>query len=298
MGGYIDGIFRWTTISRVVTYSSTSSGLAAVTLQTYPHMFSIACDSSICWEYWNGQQWGNQPFTSMEWGSTSSGLAAETRSDTYMDVFWIEGDGSVRSRPYRLSSPSGWGSPYQIADPGSAWGNSIVAVSRDTDKIDVWWIGPTQSNQRAVYPYAQYGYVYTNSFADGMWKGKVQLNAIASIRSGLAVVVRSPTGMEMYNIAYNGSVYGLPWNASNGWGRPYEVVGPNSASNSSGLAALMRDSNNIDILWIGQDRSIGGANLAYDQGRYTWTPFDVLTTEDPYFRDYAASTGLPSDGRI
>ncbi len=214
-----------------------------------------------------------------------------------MDVLWIEGDGSVKGQSYSYS-PSGWGSPYTVAGPGSAWGTSIVAVSRDTDKIDVWWIGPTQSNQRAAYPYAQYGYVYTNSFADGQWKGTVKLNAIASIRGGLAAVVRSPTGMEMYNIDYNGSVYGLPWDSSNGWGNPYTVVGPNSASYSSGLAALMRDSNNIDILWIGQDKSVSGANLNYDQVRWNQTPFDALPDDTPNFQDYAASTGLPSDGRI
>ena len=221
-GGYIDGRFQWSILPRAVTYSSTSSGLAALFYKDVPFMFSVGCNSDIYWEYWNGQVWTYRPLTSMKWGSTSSGLTAVTRSDNYMDVLWIEGDGSVKGQSYSYS-PSGWGSPYTVAGPGSAWGTSIVAVSRDTDKIDVWWIGPTQSNQRAAYPYAQYGYVYTNSFADGQWKGTVKLNAIASIRGGLAAVVRSPTGMEMYNIDYNGSVYGLHWDSSNGWGNPYTV---------------------------------------------------------------------------
>ncbi len=295
VGGFDGGgnLF-WGTMPSKVNYSSTSSGLAALFSKTLPFMFSVGCDSKVYWAYWNGSIWPYKPLTSMTYGSTSSGLAAVTRSDNYMDIMWIEGDGSVKGQSYSYSS-NNW-SPYTIAAPGSAWGNSLVAVSRDTDKIDVWWIGPTSSD-RVANPYAPYGSVYTNSLADGQWKGVSRLNSFPSIRGGLAAVVRSPTSMELYFIDYQGAVYNLSWDSSNGWVNPYQVAGPGSASTSSGLTAVMRDGNNIDILWIEQDKEVSGANLNYNQGRrWEQSPFDPLTSETPNFNAYAASTGLPSDG--
>lgn len=293
-GGFIDGILNWVAVTRSVFRSSTSGGIAT-TYYLFQQMFCMGYDSKVYWEYWNGSNWVSVAVPSMKWSSTSSGLAAVTRSTDYMDVFWIEGDGSVKGQSYSWN-PNVWGSPYQIADPGSAWGSSIVAVSRDTDKIDVWWIGPTDSNRRAQFPYTQYGYVYTNSFADGQWKGTSKLRAFASFRGGLAAVVKSPNGMEMYCI-YDGGVYGMSWN-SNGWGNPDKLYGP-SASTSGGLAALIRTSNDIDVLWIGPDNSVVGTNLYYQQGLlYNQTLFNALTFENPSFSDYAASTGLPSDSGI
>jgi tyrosinase len=294
IGGYIDGVFKWNLLPRAINFSSTSGGLAAIVSNQLPFMFSIGCDSKVWWEYYNDTNWVYQPLTTMKWGSTSSGLTAVTRSANYMDVFWIEGDGSVKGQSYSYSPP-GWGSQYTVAEPGSALGNSIVAVSRDTDKIDVWWIGPPPPPPRGYRkPYSQEGLLYWNSFVDGQWKGKLAINSGASIRGGLAAVARSPTAMEVYWI-YNGGVYGMPWDSSNGWnGGLYTLAGPR-ASTSGGLAASMRDENNIDILWIGLDNSVVGTNIYYPQGPHSQTRFDALPTDYPSFKRYAASTGLPSD---
>jgi hypothetical protein len=110
----------------------------------------------------------------------------------------------------------------------------------------------------------------------------------------MAAVARGPTDMDVYWI-YNGGRYGMSWNSSNGWGGTYTLYGF-SASTSGGMAASMRTSNDIDILWIGSDNSVLGTNLNYQQ--WSQTPFNVLPSETPSFPDYAASTGLPSDGGI
>jgi hypothetical protein len=289
-GGFVNGQVTLIPMPRVVNYSSTSGGIAGLWYGGLPFMFCIGCDSNVYWEYWDGSNWFSYTLPSMKRSSTSSGLAAVSRSANYMDVFWIEGDGSVKGQLFTY--PSTWGNPYQIAEPGSAWGNSIVAVSRDTDKIDVWWIGPTDSGQRTARPYSQNGYVYWNSFADGQWKGKRAINTGGSIRGGMAAVARGSNDIDVYWI-YNGGVYGMSWNSSNGWGSTYTLYGL-PASTSGGLAASMRTSNDIDILWIGSDHSVLGTNLNYQA--WSQTPFKALPSEDPSFSVYAASTGLPSDG--
>jgi hypothetical protein len=212
---------------------------------------------------------------------------------------WIEGDGSVKGQTFHDGgdfNPNYYGNPYKIAGPGSAWGNSIAAVSRGGDKIDVWWIGPAESGQRAAPPYAQNGYVYWNSFADGQWKGERAINTGGSIRGGIAAVVSSPTSMEVYWI-YNGGRYGMTWDSSEGWGGTYTLYGP-PASTSGGLAAAMRTSNDIDVLWIGTDNSVVGTNINYQRGQWpqgSQTRFDALPLGTPYFQTYAASNGLQSD---
>ena len=85
-------------------------------------------------------------------------------------------------------------------------------------------------------------------------------------------------------------------------GNTYTLYGP-PASTSGGLAASMRTSNEIDVLWIGpdNDNSVVGTNINYQRGQWpqgNQTRFDALPRETPSFQDYAASTGLPSDGGI
>jgi len=79
----------------------------------------------------------------------------------------------------------------------------------------------------------------------------------------------------------------------------YTLYGP-PASTSGGLAASMRTSNEIDVLWIGPDNSVVGTNIFYQRGQWpqgNQTRFDALPDVTP-FPGYAASTGLPSDGGI
>ena len=82
-------------------------------------------------------------------------------------------------------------------------------------------------------------------------------------------------------------------------GNTYTLYGP-PASISGGLAASMRTSHEIDVLWIGPDNSVVGTNIFYQRGQWpqgNQTRFDALPDVTP-FPGYAASTGLPSDGGV
>ena len=305
VGGYDqNGIWSENTVPSTVKYISTSGGIAALFIRNAPQMFCIGCDSQVYREYWDGSNWRSEALRPMRWCSISSGLAAVPNGPTAVDVLWIEGDGSVKGQWFHdggAFDSNDYGIPYEIAGPGSAWGNSIVAVSSvlgGINKIDVWWIGPTDSGQRAARPNAQNGYVYWNSSADRQWKGARAINTGGSIRGGMAAVVSSPTSMEVYWI-YNGGRYGMTWNSSEGWGGTYTLYG-SPASTSGGLAASMRTSNEIDVLWVGPDNSVVGTNINYQRGQWpqgNQTRFDALPDVTP-FPGYAASTGLPSDGGV
>src|SRR5689334_3426491 len=109
----------------------------------------------------------------MKSGSTSKGLAVRPNGPYARGGLGATRDWSVKGLWFHDGESFGsntYENPYEIAGPGSAWGNSIVAVSRDIGKIDVWWIGPTESGQRAARPNTQNGYVYWNSSADRQWK--------------------------------------------------------------------------------------------------------------------------------
>jgi hypothetical protein len=116
-------------------------------------MFCIGYDSNVYWEYLAVNNWVWETLPSTKWSSTSSGLAAVTRTIDNIDVLWIDADGSVKGQGYYADE---LGYPYPVADPGSAWSSSIVAVSRDIDKIDVWWIGRTGLDNPATNPYLQH----------------------------------------------------------------------------------------------------------------------------------------------
>ena len=116
-------------------------------------------------------------------------------------------------------SLAGMVNQYNIAGPGSAWGSSIAAVSRGQNKLDVWWIGPLGQSEREKLPHEQSGYVYWNSWDWGD--------------------------------THPSDRYDMPWRGK------YQLP-QSKAAIRGGLAAVARDSNNMDVWWIGVDGSVNG----------------------------------------
>jgi hypothetical protein len=74
----------------------------------------------------------------------SSPMAAVTRLDGVLDVFWIGPDGGVGTTWANPTIDGGnWHQPFPIAPPGAARLDSpLVAVTRPDAALDVFWIGP------------------------------------------------------------------------------------------------------------------------------------------------------------
>ncbi|MGA9150949.1 MAG: hypothetical protein WBZ36_10235 [Candidatus Nitrosopolaris sp.] len=156
--------------------------------------------------------------------------------------------------------------------------------------MDVWWIGPSKT----IGPD---GFVYGNSWGAGDWQGKYQLDmppgliqSQASIRGGLAAVARDSANMDVWWIAPDGSVMNKSF-SSNWLAGGNRLNGsddsPCWASPSGGLAAVARDSANMEVFWIGQYGSVYGKSYVNRK----WAD------GDPYklAGDGSASNGLPSD---
>lgn len=199
-----------------------------------------------------------------------SAIAAVSRDDPFMEVWWIGagfGDdvpvlGAYWPKPnephkgdwapYRLSSPA-----FEKYASGSS---GMVAVSRRSKFMEVWWIGPdgrvhgawwweddpvSDPNQR-WHPYPVPG-------ADD-----------AAFGGGVAAVSRNSACMAVVWIGNEGQVRGASWEQDVHDWKPYDdaVAPKRSAAQSHSIVAISRTSETIDVLWVGEEGEVRSA---------TWT---------------------------
>ncbi len=173
---------------------------------------------------WNGSIWSSQDLPpGNPWAQFPSRFAKGHSTSSGMAALSRLGSIDViwigRDGSVNGESLAGMVDQYNIAGPGSAWGSSIAAVSRGQNKLDVWWIGPLGQSEREKLPHEQSGYVYWNSWDWGD--------------------------------THPSDRYDMPWRGK------YQLP-QSKAAIRGGLAAVARDSNNMDVWWIGVDGSVNG----------------------------------------
>ena len=179
------------------------------------------------------------------------------RMPNHLDVFWIGDDGAVWSQWWDATSGMNWSdhAPFTIAPAGSAQiGTGIAVVARNTNHLDVFWIGPN-------------GDVWTQWWdgAPGLGWGNhapftITAPGMAVAGSAVAAVARQPNHLDVFWVGPDGAVWTQWWDAAAGlgWGNhgPFPVSGGLVAHSASGLAAVARMPRHLDLFWISANGAV------------------------------------------
>jgi len=227
-------------------------------------VFWVGPDGAIISAFWNADLTGvwtdNPPFevTGPAAVQAGSGLAALSRLAQHIDLFWVGEDGAIQSQYWDGSGPpGGWAehSPFEIAPPGAArLGSPVVAVSRVPEQIDVFWIGPD-------------GSIMTQWWRAGAGTGwadhgpfPVAPAGSAGPGSGLTVVARTMEHLDVFWIGPDNAVMTQWWDGAPhaGWAdhAPFGITAAGAAHAGSPLSAVCRDTQNINVCFVGPDGAI------------------------------------------
>ncbi|MFO0955941.1 MAG: C2 family cysteine protease [Isosphaeraceae bacterium] len=137
---------------------------------------------------------------------------------------------------------------FTLAGNGSAaTTGGITAVSRASNTMEVFWVGPQGSVQDAYY------------YDGAGWRGfTLAGNGSASPRGGIKAVSRASNTMEVFWVGAQGSVQDAYYYDGAGW-KGFTLAGNGSAATTGGITAVSRASNTMEVFWVGPQGSVQDA---------------------------------------
>jgi LysM repeat protein len=250
--------------------STPVGGLAAVSrINTSMETWWIGSDTSVRGAFWydDGKSWRSyrDPVAPITAAAPTSGMAALSRIQTSMEIWWVGLNGSVQGAFYYQGQNNDTWQRYELAHLGSASPTTgIAAVSRIPTAMEIWWVGPGGSVEGAFY------YATDNK----PWQTyTVAPDGSASRSHNVTAVSRRPQSMDVVWITPKGAVKGAFWNEGDDWELyPDAIADDGSASTQGGLAAVSRAPTSIEVWWIGPDGSVQGASWNEGVG---WRRYDA-----------------------
>jgi hypothetical protein len=191
--------------------------------------------------------------------SSGGPVASVARTQDYMEVWWVDPNGSVQDAWWR---DGGTWSRFELAPAGSAAvGGAVAAVSRIPTSMELWWIHPNGSVQGAFW------------YEGATWaRYELAPPGSASATGGITAVSRKPNTMEVWWTGANGSVQAAYWYAGGSWTR-YELAPAGSAAASGGIASLSRMPGGMEVWWTGANGSIQAAY--WYEGGESWARHEI-----------------------
>ena len=168
------------------------------------------------------------------------------------ELWWLGADGAVNGRwtepgPEWVSNQLEWAS-YQLAGAGGAApGGGITAVSKGSDLMEVWWIGPDGSVQAAYHDSDWHLYTLAGPGS-------------AAVTGGIAGIFKGGDVMEVWWIGPDGSVQAAYHEG--GW-QAYTLAGSGAAATTGAITAVFKGGDSMEVWWVGPD---GSVQAAYHEG--------------------------------
>ncbi len=227
-------------------------------------VYTAAWDASVASGQWRG--WWKILNLSAVPGSS---VAAVARDPNKLDIFVAGTDGKTYSAAWDANVASGqWRGWWNILTGAIPAGGTITAVSRDSAKLDIFLV----SNDGGIYTAA-----WDANVASGQWRGWWRiLNGVATSGSAVAAVARDPNKLDVFVVGTDNGIYTAAWDASvaNGQWRGWWRILNGVAAAGSGVSAVSRDANKLDVFVIGTDGAVWtaawDANVASGQWRGWW----------------------------
>ena len=260
------------------------SPLAAVSrTSTRLDVFWIGPDGGLGSTFWEagafpGNAWAPSDFPVARPGSARprSPLAAVTRGQNRIDLFWIRPDGGIGGAFWQAGvNNNAWSQVVNITPPNrpgiTRADSPIAAVCRTNQVVDVFWIGPD-------------GGLGSTHWENGAWSPTdfpVARPGSARPGSPLAAVSRTPNRLDLLWIRPDGGLAGTGWELglnNNQWEPAFPITPPNRPGITradSPLAAVSRTSTRLDVFWIGPDGGLG--STFWEAGAFpgnAWAPSD------------------------
>ncbi len=186
------------------------------------------------------------------------GVTAVSRDPNKLDVFVIGTDGGIWTAAWDQNVDSGkWRGWWRILNGVAGAGSGVTAVSRDPNKLDVFVIGTDGGIWTAAWD---------QNVDSGKWRGWWRiLNGVARAGSGVTAVSRDPNKLDAFVIGTDGGIWTAAWdqNVDSGKWRGWWRILNGVAGAGSGVTAVSRDPNKLDVFVIGTDGGIWTA--AWDQ---------------------------------
>jgi len=192
-----------------------------------------------------------------------------SRNPNQLDIFVAGNDGKAYTAAWNAGVANGqWQGWWNILTGAIPAGGTITAVSRDPNQLDVFLV----STDGGIYTAA-----WDANVANGQWRGWWRItNGVSTPGSAVAAVTRNPNQLDVFVIGTDNGIYTAAWNAGvangqwQGWWRILDgVAGPRS-----GVAAVSRDPNKLDVFIIGTDGAVWtaawDANVASGQWQGWW----------------------------
>jgi len=267
-------------------------------------VFWVSRDGSIVTQFWPQQGRWSQPEILVPGDSVlaavaGGSVAAVSRNTDKIDIFWAGRDGAVNSHFFSESKPWGEHHPFTLVPAGSPLatvaGGSVAAVSRNTDKIDIFWAGAD-------------GAVNSHFFSEPKPWGEHHPFTVVSAGSPVAAVASSAVAsvsrghdkIDLFWAGPAGAIHSLWWTEADGWGFGHRTA--------FGLAGGGRWYPTLITLADGRVLAAAGHPAhtdtrhwndtpeTYDPARNTWTIHPILGAPDAFVQ-YPRMHVLP-DGKV
>jgi hypothetical protein len=189
---------------------------------------------------------------------------AVSRSTDKLDIFATDVSGAIQTAAWEPAFTDGWHGWWAILGGRAAPGAAVTAVSRNTDKLDIFVVGTD-------------GRIYTAAwepdFTDG-WHGWWAIGDIrAPAGAPVHAVSRAPDKLDIFVTDANGFIQTAAWEPAftDGWHGWWEVQSGRAAPGSP-VTAVSRSQDKLDIFVAGTDGRLYTAawEPAFTDGWHGW----------------------------
>jgi hypothetical protein len=193
---------------------------------------------------WANPQAPVRRLTSVRARHTAGPVASRSRDN--LDAFWVGPDGGIGTTWW--SEGQSWAQPYGLVPSNGARGSSSVAsLARGPDRLDAFYIG----QDGAIASTAWYvGSGWMPPFA-------ISPPNAAHASSDITAVARDADHLDVFWIGPDGAIGSTAWNPdADSWATPFPITPPGAARADSKLAAIARDSEKLDVFFMGRDGAV------------------------------------------
>lgn len=193
-------------------------------------------------------------------------VGATVRSTDKLDVFVVGTDGFMYTAAWEPAFTDGWHGWWRIGNIRFPAGAAVTAVSRSTDKLDIFACANGGETMTAAWE---------PTFSDG-WHGWWQINGgIGRPGAPIHVVSRSPNKLDVFVMGTDGFIYTAAWEPafSDGWHGWWRLNG-GRATLGGAVTAVSRSRDKLDAFVIGTDSRIYTAawESAFTDWWHGWWP--------------------------
>jgi hypothetical protein len=248
----------WTPWEKVNSDKSLSAVAAVSRTSNSIDLFIRGLDSGIYTTRWSSAS-GWDPWTRIRNGLGTSDVTVASPSDTEMSVFVRGVNGGIYSSWWRPGTD--WAEWQRIGDDVALLGTTVAAVARTPTVIDLFMVGV----DRGVYTAWSHD-------AGQTWSGWSRISDhVVAPGTTVSAVSRTQENLDVYVIGTDRRVWTATWDGtgSAGW-EGFTPVMDFRLAHRSGISAVSRDPNIVDLFAIGEDGGTWTAAMHTDKWLGWW----------------------------